>query len=450
MPFSQYLRTDGKVKACQLTVDTEQDIADALSMASTMGGLASLTATRSAETNCMEYSFRYRDTSATVTLKNTDWLVQQPTGRYEIVNNATFIERYYNGEVDYIFNPLNEETVKSFFLKFVNNTFPELYTNNMVPSLSPYETLPASSVATNSLFTARIESGAVIATAADSNAVGSSMVGAEVTINYAAAAKATAYSIGMNSNVYNAPVAWTVDAVDAAGLISQVSKVTEDQVKTGVYKIETPRAAVKLIFTFQKFAVADTSFADLRIVTFNGGEIVAPDTPVPLTKLSHDIMEVVAEKLITWYDPATDVYTMDFSTGGITDLTGLARIYRHLMNASFITDNTKVILNFSNSIGQAEITDITLQVGFDLGTDYAGSVPNQINAIGLQQFLFQMKCLDQTNAYRLKEINFAPSKPGAMSAIAKSVTYNSNKLWDDFVEQVINTTGLNQPGQIKK
>lgn len=450
MPFECYSRTDGEVKACQLLISTEQDIADALSKASTMGALASLQAVRSNVTNCLEFTFRYRENTTLSALVTTDWLIEQPNGRYLIKSNREFVREYFNTDIDYEIPILKREDVKSAFLEYVNKTFPELYANNYLPSVAPYESIALSSVSTNEKFVGELAMNSAVINPAVTGQTGGETAGGQVTLEYSQTRRPTAYMVGMHGNSYNAPTSWTITAYNIRNEPTVVAEIQPGDLKSGIYKIETPANCYKLVFDFHSFELPANEFNTIRLLTFTGGEVVAPPTPVPLTKLSRDTLELVAEKLLDWYDPATNVYTMDLSTAGITDFGGFGRIFKYLMNASFINPNTKVKINLSNAIQQANVTDITLTVGFALGTDYAGQIPNQFDPITLQQMVAEVNKLSKVNADRIIEIDFAPSQPYAVPTIQKCVTANTTLLWDEFVENMISLTGISQPSQIHR
>lgn len=450
MSFTYYSRTDGTVKACQLTCENEQTIADALSKASTIGDLASLTATRSEKTGCLEYTFRYLGNTVLVSLKTWDWLVELPHGQYEIVSNDIFVRRYFRADVDYEIPILKRQSVKSGFLEYVNENFPELYANNFVPSVSPYEAVELKDISSNEKVITAQTGAAAIVGPVNAGQSGSATVGAEITLEFDQVQKPTAYMIGMHGDSYNAPTGWTITAYPPSGEAVVITTVSPAELKSGIYKIAEPVQCTKLVFTLLSFEDPIAAFNAIRLMAFSGGEVIAPPTPVPLTKLSRDNLELVAEKLVTWYDAANNIYTMDLTTLGITDFYGFAHIYRNLLKASFIDQSTKVKIKLGNSIMQANVTDITMAVGFDIGTEYAGKIPNQFDPITLQQVVAELKKSGRAAAKRIIEIDFQPTQLCGIPAIQNCVTADTLALWNDFVENVITLTGISQPSQVKK
>lgn len=430
MSFQQYFRIDGIVMACRLQTGTAQAIADALSTGVTMGALASLEAKRSDMTNCMEYSFRYSDDTARVNLTTGDWLIQLPNGKFSVMPHDVFVKNLYNNQIDYYLSDAARQTVESAFLKYINLHFPELYTLNSEPTLTPYQTITPTAV-TNLGLNTSITGGAVIITPPAEDSTGADVANTTITVEFAEDTMFSTYVIAMLPESFNAPKSWTVTGYNTKAESQILSTLTSADDKPGYYKIVTPFAANKLVFAFTDFEDATQAFKGIRISFATGGQPITPPAPTPLTKLTPAILETVAEKLITWYDAADDRYKFDFSMKGITKFDGLAMITNALMNASFIKSSTTIAFNFTN--------DATPNATF-----------NQFNYNGLQQLIYELQGMNDSNRSRVSELNFAAASECAISAIGKSVTNDTDVLWNSFRDTVMKITKISQPSQIRK
>lgn len=434
MSFDKYCHLESPIYACRLTRETQQEIADEISSSATLGKLADMTVKLNDLNGCQEYTFRYMNDTATVSLAMNDWLVRMPDGTLRVYHPEEFSKTFRNGVVDYYIPEDHQKNFSQALLELVNSSFPELYLDNVKPVFKPYVNLvPSAAAAVTPGFQVTID-GSTIYLQPDTSTdkTGAALAGTKVSLKLAKPEKITKYLISMDGDSYNAPKSWKVTAKNSQdGSSMVISTITAEDRKPGYY---TPDAFIadEFEFEFGAFEMDGYRVKGFRLAVTKGGEYAEAPEPQPFTEFTPEILAQVAEKLSVWYSVADDRYTISLPTRGITSMAGLKEILPTLMKASFIKPTTTVVFNLTNN----EITD----------TRY----PNQFDYPALQAFSYELSFLKEDLRSRITEINFTSTAEGAPSAVAKSVTFNTTALWNDFVDSIIRLTGIQQPGEIRK
>lgn len=137
--------------------------------------------------------------------------------------------------------------------------------------------------------------------------------------------------------------------------------------------------------------------------------------------LNNDTVAALVEKLQDWYNADSNIFVIKFNDKGLTSFEGLADVLNmFITKASYMNDNTKFILNFSN------------------GLDPEGT-PNLFKTIALQMFPRQIKDFEQGRRRKLIGINFTAASDDYYSAIAPSV---SDDTWKTFCSDATTVTGV--------
>lgn len=433
MPFVKYTALESPVWACQLTLDTQQEIIDEISSASNMGKLSDWTTKLNDVNNCREHTFRYANSTATEQLSLNDWLVRMPDGTLKVYNPEAFSLSFMNGECDYAIPEDRRRTFKEAMLDMVNTAFPELYLGNAQAVFKPYVNLVPAGAETNGKFSVAIDGASIVLTPNGDGRTGADMKNAEVTLKLAAPERITKYLISMDGDSYNAPKDWFVIARNSTdGTEEVLSEVAASAEKPGYYTPDKMVLADEFVFHFNEFELPNYQVKGIRLAVTKGGEYVEAPTPKPFTDFTPSVLEQVAEKLEIWYSVDANQYTVTLPNRGITDMTGLSEILPVLMKAPFIKPDTTIAINLTNNV----ITE-TRQ-------------PNQFDYPALQGLLYEIQCLPKAMQPKIVMLNFAATADDSPSAVAKSVTFNTAKLWIDFVDAVIQTTGCQSQSDIRK
>lgn len=142
-------------------------------------------------------------------------------------------------------------------------------------------------------------------------------------------------------------------------------------------------------------------------------------------------LSVVAENLKSWLK--NGVFDIKFTDCAITDPTGLAELLATFTGASFITDEVKFTLNFSNGAYNSDTEPNTN--------------PNLFNLIGLQQLYGELRQLKSSVLKRLIGITFQSVGHDAPSAVAPSVT---EAQFYDWVDEIRGIAGITTNSAIKR
>lgn len=438
MPFTKHLRTASPVYACQLLIETQQDITDELSSGVTAGRLADWTVKLNDVNGCQEHRFRYQDTTEYQTLNMTNWLVRYPTGDHKVFTNEQFIANFYYAEEDYVIPEDKQKTFETAMLAYLNQYHPELYLNNQTPTITPYQNLvPVTAYATAQGVVTIEGSAVIVAPAHPANDHGSDMEGLEIIFTISSPTAISKILIGQVAGSYNAPNEWSMQATNSkTGETRTIALVSSSMPHPGYYaSSDTNFMADTFKFRVESFEYPDQFVDNFMISVTTGGKFVeGSGDPTPLTSFTDTILEQAAETLNSWYNPAANIFTVNAVSMGITSTDGFSRILEKFMGASFLNKDTKIVLNFSNNRIDPE-SDV---------------YPNVFTIAGLQELSYEIRKLPASIRTRIVEINFTSVDGTAPSAVATSVTKYTEAYWNDFVETVIRITSSQQPSQIKK
>ena len=159
-----------------------------------------------------------------------------------------------------------------------------------------------------------------------------------------------------------------------------------------------------------------------------------PDAGIKSVEDLHNgtIAQLLVDGLASWYDSATDTFDIKFTDCSIVSPLGLNALLSAMPRASYMTDETKFILNFNN--GAYHDGD-------------ANTHPNLFNYIALQELLGEIKDLPVAIRRRLTGISFMSQKKGVPSAIAPSVTTDQ---WIQFLTDIMKITGIASASDIRR
>lgn len=438
MPFTKHLRTASCVYACQLLIETQQDITDELSSGVTAGRLADWTIKLNDLNGCQEHKFRYQDSTEYQTLNMTNWLVRSPAGDLRVYTNEQFMSDFYYAEDDYVIPEDKQKTFETAMLDYLNQYHPELYLNNQTPTITPYQNLvPVTAYATAQGVVTIEGSAVIVAPAHPANDRGSDVEGLEVIFTISSPTAISKILVGQVAGSYNAPNEWSMQATNSkTGETRTIALVSASMPHPGYYSsADSNFMADTFKFRVEAFEYPDQFVDNFMISVTTGGKFVeGSGDPTPLTAFTDTILEQAAETLNSWYNPATNAFTINAVSMGITSVNGLSWIVEKFMHASFLNKDTKIILNFSNNHINPE----------------AGIYPNLFTIAGIQELCYELRKLPAATRTRIIEINFTSVDGSAPSAIAPSVTKYTEAFWNDFTDTVIRITSTQQPSQIKK
>lgn len=432
MPFVKYNQVESPVYACQLTLATQQEITDEISSSVTMGQLADWQVKLNDLNNCQEHTFRYKNSTTKISLGLNDWLVRMSDGTLRVYNFEEFALTFVNGEVDYNIPVDSQKDFTSALLEMVNSTFPELYMGNVAPKYEPYTAIIPAGADCSEQFSVALDGVSVVVSPADPKATGSQVVGGKVRVKLASPENITKYLISMEGDSYNAPTAWKVKAINTQdGIETDISTVVASDEKKGFYSPTVNVIADVFEFEFESFEMPNYRMKNFRLSVTKGGQYIQSADPEPFKEFTPVILAQVAEKLAVWYNMDSDIYTINLPTRGIVSMRGLSDILPTLLTASFIKPTTEIYFNLSNNV----ITE--------------SRQPNILNTPALQEFAYEIQKLPASIRNRITGMNFMAMAEDVPSAIAKSVTFNTDVLLDQFIETIIKVTGIQNPGEIK-
>ena len=434
MPFTKHERIESPIYACQLLISTQQEIADEISAGSTMGRLADWSVTLNDVNGCQEHVFRYMNSTTWKRLYMTNWLIRKPNGDLDVMTAEEFEATYYDVTNDYYVPEIQRKTFWEAMLAFINTNYPELYINDVQPTITPYANLVPVSVESNEKGQVSIDGVTAYVNAPNPQQdKGSDVAGMTITMSLREPLAITRYLITQVAESYNAPAAWTLTAYNTVTNESkQLHVVTTADEHTGFYTPDdTKFSADKYVFTFSEFEYPDNFVAAFRIALTNGGEYVAMPDPEPFTTITDITMARFAEKVKdVWYDAQNNVLTIDLNTMGINDPTGMRETTEQFLKvAEYVNDDTLVVYKLNN----LNVTNVRF--------------PNQFSITGLQMLTNELAMLTPKNRQRVAGFDFSGDATSP-SAIAASVTSRGLSHWNEFVENVITLTAISQPGDI--
>ena len=394
MPFAKHFRTDSSVQACQLLIETQQDIMDELSSSITAGRLADWTTKLNDMNGCQEHRFRYQNSTEFQNLNMTNWLIRYPNGDLRVLTNEQFISNFYYAEDDYVIPETKQKTFRQAMLDYLNKNHPELYLNNQTPTITPYQNLvPVTAYATAQGVVTIEGSAVVVAPAHPANDRGSDMEGLEIIFTISNPTAVSKILVGQIAGSYNAPNEWSMQATNSrTGETRTISLISAAMPHPGYYaSADDTFAADTFKFRVESFEYPDQFVDNFMISVTTGGKFVDGSAdPTPLTTFTDTILEQAAETLNSWYNPATDTYTVNAVSMGITSVEGMAWILEKLVKASFLNNKTKIILNFSNNLINPD-QDI---------------YPNIFTISGIQEICYEIRKLPASIRSRIIELNF--------------------------------------------